>query len=962
MKLHHFLLMSLLSCLVLLGADAYIPELDPKLPDGAALPDRTAAVWDDAAVFHSFTQLGKDGKPATAQTQVRMFHHGGTLFAAAWCRSAAAPICNSKGRDSSVWADENVAFFIVPNLNEPNVFFQFCINRDGEIYDERLQDGSDWNAPSFKAASHRSGNDTILITRIDMADLGLKTPLAGQAIRMNIGRLNKVSGSRELSTLMNFGNVFSYAQTEKYMLLHFGKGPQGRTADFADNDFREYCLDGDPELGASARWHHASGANVSKWYHETGFNSMFLGTKTAGETCSIFHSLTTLPPPGTPCKLAFSARRSSIEQPNWIHARIHFKDNTGKLLSIWDGPGLGNLGGEAPNKQFEHFFKRFTIPEQAASAELELRIIGPAELRVDAISIQKSIAQTLKPVNTIPADGAQLHNPAIGFNWSLFTQKDVIPGTLTLQLSPSKAFPEQDTITVSGCALYPDSRSIWTETLPHDGTWFWRVRFDGQDGGTWSNPTSFTLSVTPANETIPPVFGDMAPRGRLAQRPAQIFLPFSDGAVSSGIANYKLFVNRQDWTAKAQQGPDGIRFTLTENAIRNFFEIDCTVTDKNGNSAQNYDFISLAPGRTAGAIDSKGFLTIDGQRIFPISDYANMVSSGFVSFPVMGFDSNVSPWIGGADPRIFPLLADAARADVPQFIFIAPETLSTIGLIPVGSLTVKRYEEHVKKALRKLIGHPALYGLYIGDESMDRGHKMASYQSFYRVLKEAAPDMLVSWLPTYGRTERQVWTDAAKACDFYFWDNYCVHRNERHKFIPDFDNLRQWSGSHPSINIMEAHAPTDDWGKVDQRFMSADDLRFSAYAALSVGSRGLCVYVQNVHRVDYGKVNPYDKTSTPEYKDRLAGVIKGVRALKPFLLQDDAPNCPIAVISGTVRQMTKRLNGETLVISVNYANAPGALRLPAGKSATDMDSGKVLPKGSDIPLKPFGVSVVKLKE
>ncbi len=696
-----------------------------------------------------------------------------------------------------------------------------------------------------------------------------------------------------------------------------------------------------------------------------GYNGFYLGTETTGTQCTASHRIS-LPPVGTRCQLSFTSRFGTIEAPDWKPARIHFLKADGSECGLWDGPGLGNLGGGIGNKAFEFFSDVFTVPEGAATADLELHVVGPGSLYIDSVCVKKFTEVAYKPTAVSPAEGAVLHDPTVAFQWKLFTQKDMQPGTMTIQVSTTPDFmgqassmsPTAECLEFSECAAVDSPNGSWLEKLPHDGKWFWRIKFDGQFGGLWSKPVSFTLSVTPENETIPPVIGPMTPRGRLSQRPATVTFPIDDGPVSSGIAEVKLFIDRKDCTSSAKFQAGRLTFSLPDNNAE-FYEIECRAIDKNGNKSVEYDFISTRLGRNVGKIDAQNFITIDGKRIFPIADYANMTESAFTSFDVMGFNCNLSPWITPDMPRIYPFLAAATRAGIGHIVFFGPSGLHCKALIPNDSRASKRIIEKQCKALRKLIGHPGVWGIYIGDESMDRGFKMSAYHDFYKTLKQNAPDFLVSWLPTYGRTEKLIWAEAAKACDCFIWDNYAWHRQELHKFMSDFDNIYAWSGHHPAINCMEAHSYASDWGKKVQRFPPYDILRFNAYAPIVCGSRGLAVYVQNVRRVDYGKVNAYKDTNEPDYQNRLARVIKGVAALEPFLLTDDVAESPVKVVSGQPRQLVKRLGDELLVIAVNGNEEPAVIELPTNKTIIDQESGKTV--SGQLTLPKFGVFVGKIR-
>ncbi|MBP5639235.1 MAG: hypothetical protein J6X55_07145 [Victivallales bacterium] len=955
-------ILSLLAGITSLAQKMIIPEA----PDGQVLADildsPRAVVWDRAAVLHGFFKLGDGDKPATTDTQIRVFHHAGTLYYAAWCPCPTPPVCNNKGRDSSAWADESVALFIrVDEGGAAPTFCQLCVNCVGELYDEKGKDASAWNAPSFNAKAHRFNSGYVIIGQIAMADLGITGPLHGKTVCLNFGRLRKDKDGREYTTFSMLGDnsIRSYGQPDKFPSFCFGKDSEGQKADYSFSEYKNYCIDGDFELGKSARWTGLHGSNTSKWHQYSGYNGFYLGTEDVGVTCKAFHKIA-LPTVGTRCQLSFTSRFGTIEAPNWKPVRIHFLNANDNELGIWDGPGIGNLGGGMGNKSFDIFSDVFTVPKDAVAAYVEMHVIGPGSLYIDNVCVRKFTEIAYKPTAVSPADGAVLHDPTVAFQWKLFKNKDMQAGTMTIQVSTTPDFLGQASsmMPAAECIEFPECPPAgpWTETLPHDGKWFWRIKFDGQYGGTWSETSSFTLSVTPENETIPPTIGPMSPRARLNQRPATVIMPINDGAISSGIAEVKLFINRKDCTSDASFQDGKLTFSLPNDG-KDFYEIECRATDKNGNKNVEYDFISTRPGKNIGKLDAQNFITIDGKRIFPIADYANMTESAFTSFDVMGFNCNLSPWMTPETPRIYPFLAAATRAGIGHIVFFGPSGFHCKGIIPKGSRADKKITENQCKALKKMVGHPGVWGIYIGDESMDGGFKMSAYQDFYKAMKEAAPEFLICWLPTYGRTEKQIWSEAAKACDFFIWDNYAWHRQELHKFMSDFDNISAWSNHHPAINCMEAHSYAADWGKKVQRFPPYDILRFNAYAPIVCGSRGLAVYVQNIRRVDYGKVNAYADSNEPDYQKRLAKVIRSVMDIKDFLLEDDQKETPLTTLSGQSRTLVKKHNGNYLVIAVNPSSEPSVLAIKDGLSLLDMETNKTV--SGQITLPKFGVFVGK---
>jgi hypothetical protein len=141
--------------------------------------------------------------------------------------------CVSKGRDSNTWSDDECELFIEPANAGSEPYFQFCINAEGEIYDqEKGGQGLAWDADSFQCAAKVYDDHWVLEECFAFEDLDIKEPPIGETWGWNFNR-HIVSGvdfwigwsetGASFHTPSNFGDlVFS---SEKLAVNSINKIP-----------------------------------------------------------------------------------------------------------------------------------------------------------------------------------------------------------------------------------------------------------------------------------------------------------------------------------------------------------------------------------------------------------------------------------------------------------------------------------------------------------------------------------------------------------------------------------------------------------------------------------------------------------------------------------------------------------------------------------------------------------------
>ena len=921
--------------LLLAGAGALyaqIPEVKIPLVEKRWIKDdvltkQFSTPWSFGAVFRGFVKLGKNDQDAVKDTQVRLFHDKEKLYFAFFRTVETTPSCVTAARDGGVWTDDCVSLFISPDAAQPAHFYQIVINANGVVYDEERFPGGKFDTKkdfrTLKTNIFKGERAWLLYGSIDLAELGIR---AGKKFAFNLtSHRNEPDGTEEYSTFAPLARP-QFLVPESFIPASLGGTAYNKPAAYSFGRYPELCLDGEGEFGTSERWVRRNGASVSPWYKGSGSHSISVINKERGMTRNWFHALDLKP--GKRYMLSFFCRYKVLETGNLVPVRIHCYDRGGKVLAVIDGPGLGNLGGGVPNYRFAPYKKDFTTPAGTVRTELEVRVVEPGSINLDAISVKEFVPVSHVPVLQYPAENEIIRRLRVDFKWKLFARDDLRPGTLTLQFSKDAAFPENRTITFDGCAYDPADTRGWYEDLPEPGKWFWRARFDGEDGGVWSKTSSFIIDFDQSNEKISPVISGLSPRGRMAERAPEYRITFTDGKISSGIKEVKLLLNRKDVSADAAITDQGITFTLPEDG-KTFYEVQLFVTDNNGNKAEENDFIAIMPGKGRTVVDSKGFIAVDGQRIFPISGYAYEDSKEFPAMKKFGYNSNMTPWVTPVNPACWRIIADCTRAGLYMIPITLPEFLWGKGYIKTDTRAARRFLEKEAKYVAKLQGHPGGICFYLGDESIDGGYKMDRFQEYYRVLKAACPDLPMTWLPTYGQNNKFAWTGAVKACDAFWHDDYVSQRNQHLHMIPDIDRIMKWSGSKPFMEILGAHSPTSDWKKTEQRFPTVTDMRFCSWASIVSGAKGLAVYTEGKRKaLTY---NPYAETNVPDFQQRLGKVINEVGAAVPWLISDELPAVKSTVLSGNVRMLERVAEGKTMTAVVNAGEKPAEVRLGNGK-------------------------------
>ena len=904
-----------------------VPFVEKRWIKNDVLTKQFSTPWSFGAVFRGFVKLGKNDQDAEKDTQVRLFHDKQKLYFAFFRTVATSASCVISARDGSVWGDDSVSLFISPDSAEPAHFYQIIINANGVVYDEeRFPDGRFDTKKDFRTLQvnvFKGERAWMLYGSIDLAEAGIQ---ANRKFAVNMTSHRKeADGTEEYSTFAPLARP-QFLVPESFIPASLAGTKYNKPAAYSFGTYPELCLDGEGEFGTSERWVRRNGASVSPWYKGSGSHSISVISKERNAVRNWFHALDL--EPGTRYMLSFLCRYHTLETGNLVPIRIHCYDRNGKTLAIFDGPGLGNLGGGVPNYRFAPYKKDFTTPAGTARAELEVRVTDIGSINLDSISVKKFVPVVHIPALVYPAENETIRTNIINFKWKLFARDDLRPGTLTLQFSQDVSFPADKTITFDGCAYDPADSRGWQEELPGQGKWFWRAKFDGEDGGVWSKPASFTIDYNAGNEKIAPVIGALHPRGRMAKRAGKYRINFNDGEISSGLKKVQLLINREDVSKQAAVDSKGITFSLPEDG-KTFYEIQLFLTDNNGNRAEENDFIAILPGKGKTVVDSKGFMTVDGKRIFPISGYAYSDEKEFPAMKKYGYNSNMTPWVTPVNPGCWRIIADCTRAGLYMIPITLPEFLWGKGYIKSNTRAARRFLEKEAEYVAKLQGHPGVIGFYLGDESIDGGYKMDRFQEYYRVLKNACPDLPMTWLPTYGQSNKFAWEGSVKACDILWHDDYVSQRNQHLLLMPDIDRIMTWTKNKPFMEIIGAHSPTSDWKKAVQRFPTYTDLRYCTWASLVSGAKGLAVYIESKRKpLTY---NPFEGTNAPDFPERLKRVINEAGAAVPWLLSDELPAVKSQVVSGKVRILERVANGKTMTAIVNAGETPAEVKLGNGR-------------------------------
>ena len=95
----------------------------------------------------------------------------------------------NKGRDSDTWRDDECEVFIEPANVGSEPYFQFCINAEGDIFDqERGGAGLAWNAKSLQCATEIYDDHWVLEESVTFKDLGIKEAPVGETWGWNFNR------------------------------------------------------------------------------------------------------------------------------------------------------------------------------------------------------------------------------------------------------------------------------------------------------------------------------------------------------------------------------------------------------------------------------------------------------------------------------------------------------------------------------------------------------------------------------------------------------------------------------------------------------------------------------------------------------------------------------------------------------------------------------------------------------
>ena len=902
-------------------------------------------VWDKSLVLHSFVRLGLTEENAPYKTQIRLFHDREKLYFIAYAETEGRAVANGLKRDDLVWDDDSISFFIVPDPSKPSFYFHIAVNAKGTVFDERYEKRGEgisaWNASSLQIRSELRNNGYLISGSVLLREVGIVN--SGQIFSMNAARRINCPGKRDYST-WSILKKSSFHDTEAFPHIRLADGLVTPPAAVSFSQMPELCIDGEFEIGSNRRWTGRKEVWTCDYYACNGKKSMGFIVRKSGEVSHAVHRLSLTP--GEQYSAEWAVRYHPLESANHKPVSIHFYNASGKRISSVTGPGLGNLGGGAGNNRFDRYDMVFTAPRMTSYGEVEIKLDDLGTFFADCVRIMKYKEKNLIPAPLSPATDSVLRSPSISLKWKLFeTPANMIPGSCTVELSRDSKFPVSKTIT------YQDvDNTSWDITVPEQGTWFWRVRFNGKHGGKWSEVHSFSVQYTHENEKIAPRIGELFPRGKIAQRPDRLTWKFSDGPISSGIdlKSLSLKINGLAVIPDAV-GSDGISFRLPADG-KKFYDLELTVLDKNKNRAYDCDFIYFSTAPEIVKIDSEGFITRDAQRVFPNSRYAQRFIDTFPMMQEKGYNANLTPWIRVAEATLRKTVNEAYRNGIDTFVYVFAGLSVERGYIPMDSFFGREMKEYNRRALERIKGHPGVIGFYIGDESLDQGGVMSVYAEHARYVKLIVPDRIVTWLPTWSHANPNLWRDAAKFTDLLFFDDYVINRRQHLSLFKTLDMLAT-TQKHCPMSIIGAHSIPSEWNTKKRTLPKIEDLRFCIYASIIGRSRGIVFYT-DPDMDQFAKRNPYAGTNRPEYLDILFTLSSELRELTPYLIRNDQDTKTVLQVkSGQARSVLKSLGKKQLLIAVNSGDAPCRLKVnfPASGTVRERISGKTFQLNSGRP-------------
>jgi len=97
--------------------------------------------------------------------------------------------CQNMGRDSDVWQDDECELFIEPANVGAEPYFQFCINAEGEIFDQEAGgEGLAWDAKSLQCATKVYDDHWVLEESLAFEDMDIKEAPVGETWGWNFNR------------------------------------------------------------------------------------------------------------------------------------------------------------------------------------------------------------------------------------------------------------------------------------------------------------------------------------------------------------------------------------------------------------------------------------------------------------------------------------------------------------------------------------------------------------------------------------------------------------------------------------------------------------------------------------------------------------------------------------------------------------------------------------------------------
>lgn len=842
------------------------PKIDGNLNEPA---------WANAVEAVGFLRRGGEA-PADQSTLAYLMRDDHYLYLAAICRHdrALTPAAFVQANGGAVWTDDSIELFITPDSNESSPVFQIVINSNGVTTGIAHTEGNrdeQWESHA-RVAAERKDHFWRVEAAIPLASINLT---GDQSALFNLTRQhNYVNQPLHLSTwapvrVASFNDPVSY---EPLRLLDPDSKPQHLLVTHSEQ--AQMLQNNHFERGLAA-WSNDGFVNVIEEGDSSGWVCRLSGTRQQASKIAQKAQVEG----ATEYVLSSLIKYEGLDQPNHVVFHLTFYDGNGKKLDTMHSTGLGNMGGTS--RDWADYRFHFTTPNQTEAVSIEARIDDVGIIWLEHVSLVRFDGDDKpRPILEQPEDNAVLHAPPV-LKWSYFGDRRITPGTFTVELSTNPYFSSEATIHLPG--VY--SRPNWAVSEEmHNGKWYWRVRFDGEEGGYWSEPSQFTLHITAENEQIAPRIESYGPV--LASDPeeaSQVFVRWYDPDPGSGIdkASVQLLIGGVDRTTDAKITPEGLELDWEPSERPQSLTV--RVSDRNGNKTEHRWFASTGPAPVT-EIDEAGFIRRNGERFFPIAIYAVTHQPSYAVISDAGFNTILSPW--GPSERY---LQAAHRHNLMIGADSTGPSIVTKGLIPHDSPAGRRALQNSLDREIVSIDHPNLLCYYLGDESADKGVLPEKLQVWHNMLKKTDSRRFTAWLPTYRRENiAHLWAAAADACDMLIRDDYPLFRGASYaELVENMRRVHRWANHKPMWHIIEAFDRRDFGRSGPGRHPTYHELRYQVYSAIVAQGRGVCFYTAPARRQLVDEAI-YAETDSPDFREEMFAVARELGEIHDVLILDDA--------------------------------------------------------------------------